>query len=854
MPYRLGVDLGTSTTAAAVRDETSVSMLSLGSESHAVPSVVAVTAGGVLVGEPANRRSRTEPGTVAREFKRRLGDDTPLLLSGEPVTPEWLTAQLLGHVLGCAADERGMEPSQVVLSHPAQWAAHRLDRLRDAARLAGLDDVTLVPEPEAAARHSAETGRLGAGSVAGIFDLGGGTFDSAIVRRTDDAHFELVGRSRGHDRLGGADLDELVFRYVMDVLDLKPLDLPPTPEVLASMAQLREDVVRAKETLSFDTSTVIPVLLPNHHAEVRLTRSEFEALARPLVAKAVDTLEETIERAGLGPGELDVVLLVGGSSRVPLVSQLVSERLGVATASDTNPKNAVAYGAASVGSAPTVIVPPASTPPVQDDGDGAGIDVRADIDVDAEIETAPPDPAAPPVSVIDPPTPPDRRRPGRLALLLTLSVVIAAATVVLLRPWEREPTPTRAGQTVGADAEPDPAPSGSTDAAASTMLPAEGFRVNDAVRPSNPIDPGSATVLADPGPGTLPQRLWQNRFEGSYKGTVGRDGLVVVETSGFVSDLWVNGIVGIDPSTGLERWRFDSPGFLHEFFVGDGSVVVVGNGPPNFDAEFEQEEILATLLDLETGVAARQLVVTPPTVDTLLDPLVGVHLSNDVLVTTWQSGPELVSSGFDLAGASQLWVERDPATGAESGLGFGTAIDDETFVVYGEGFLVARDLRSGSRLWSTQEVDLFAVRAFSRGVLVVTSVEGRSDYRALDARTGERRWSLASKPGTAYTSDGERLFVVERSSNDVYAVNLADGSLLWEVSLRLPSAQIAQIVRAGADQLYVVTTDGDVVALDTRNGELRWSTIVESSTSRFAISTSGEVLVVQTGEVVTAFG
>ncbi len=193
--YWLGVDLGTCVTSAAARGASSVTMLSLGRDGHDMPSVVAITGDGILVGEAAHRRGRTEPGSVAREFKRRMGDDTPLLVGGRAVTPEWLMSQLLDHVLTCAREQLGAAPDGVTLSYPATWGEHRRRRLSEAAALAGIDSVELVTEPEAAARFAAENGRLDVGELAAIFDLGGGTFDTALVRRVEAARYEMIGKA-----------------------------------------------------------------------------------------------------------------------------------------------------------------------------------------------------------------------------------------------------------------------------------------------------------------------------------------------------------------------------------------------------------------------------------------------------------------------------------------------------------------------------------------------------------------------------------------------------------------------------------------------------------------------------------
>src|SRR6266545_1312949 len=184
--YALGVDLGTTFTAAAIWRGGHAEIASLGSRAAVVPSVVLLREDEtVLTGEAASRRGLTEPHRVAREFKRRLGDTTPILLGGVPQSAEALMSRLLRSVFDEVVNREGGAPSTVTVSHPANWGPYKTDLLRQAVRMAVLDrPVTYTTEPEAAAANYAQEQRLGIGAIVAVYDLGGGTFDAAVLRRT----------------------------------------------------------------------------------------------------------------------------------------------------------------------------------------------------------------------------------------------------------------------------------------------------------------------------------------------------------------------------------------------------------------------------------------------------------------------------------------------------------------------------------------------------------------------------------------------------------------------------------------------------------------------------------------------
>jgi actin-like ATPase involved in cell morphogenesis len=345
--YALGVDLGTTFTAAALARRETPEAVALGGRSNVIPSVLWLGEDGqILVGEAAERHVMTDPGRVTREFKRRVGDPTPLLIGGAPYSAEALMARLLRWVVDNVTRLEGSAAESIAVTFPANWGPYKRELLQQTIKIADLDQAITVPEPVAAASYYASTAKIAPGEVIAAYDLGGGTFDAAVLRRTDSG-FEILGTPDGIERLGGIDFDEAIFEHIVRMAGDPLGELDPTDQnVLASVQRLRDEAVRAKESLSLETDVSVPVLLPNRNTQVRLTRAEFEEMIRPQLSDTVAALRRSMRSAAVDPGQLTAVLLVGGSSRIPLVTQVVSASLGRPVAVDAHPKNAVALGAA----------------------------------------------------------------------------------------------------------------------------------------------------------------------------------------------------------------------------------------------------------------------------------------------------------------------------------------------------------------------------------------------------------------------------------------------------------------------------------------------------------------------------
>jgi YVTN family beta-propeller protein len=376
--YSLAIDMGTSFVAAAVADDRGLEMFSLGDGSVVEPAAVYVRDDSrVLTGEAAARRAVSHPERFAREIKRNLANPTPIMLGGAPYAVSDLLGAQLEDVLDRVTERQGAKPEVVALTHPANWGPFRRELFTDVARSAGLTDPLYTTEPEAAAAHDASTRPLGEGDVLAVYDLGGGTFDATVLRRTAQG-FEIVGTPEGIERLGGADFDEAIFAHVNYLAGgaLGELDLSDSRTVVA-LARLRQDCTLAKEALSVDAEATIPVFLPNRHFEVTLTRAELEGMIRAPIESTIGTLDRVLRAAQVDRTMLAAVLLVGGSSRIPLVAQMVSEAFGRPTVVGAHPKHAVALGAALLAEARRTNAPPAAAA-AADSGPSAGATIIDD--------------------------------------------------------------------------------------------------------------------------------------------------------------------------------------------------------------------------------------------------------------------------------------------------------------------------------------------------------------------------------------------------------------------------------------------------------------------------------------------
>ncbi|MEO5898792.1 MAG: Hsp70 family protein [Ilumatobacteraceae bacterium] len=432
--YRLAVDLGTTYTAAAIERDGRVEVCTLGDRTATIPSLVLVRpTGEILVGEAAQRRALSEPTGIAREFKRRLGDPAPLVLGGNSMSPEALMAAVLRHVVAIITEREGRRPDQVVLTHPANFGPYKTELMRTVGRLADVGEVELLAEPQAAAVAYAHRSVIEPGRTVAVYDFGGGTFDVALVRRGPGGAFEIVGQPEGMDRLGGIDLDQLLVEHVIDQLDVADaLGQATDDATLAALVDLRDRCQAAKEALSSDADALVSVSLLGRSTTVRISRTEFERLARPRVMQTIEALQRTIRNSGLSTTDIDRVLLVGGSSRIPMVADAIRATIGRPVALDANPKTAICEGAVramALGSAsppaPAAAVSPTASPTPAPPAPA----LPPPVPPDPTPDRAPPPPM--PSNASTPSESPSKRR-GVLIAIAVVVVLAAAGTVVAL--------------------------------------------------------------------------------------------------------------------------------------------------------------------------------------------------------------------------------------------------------------------------------------------------------------------------------------------------------------------------------------------------------------------------------------
>ena len=350
--YWLGIDLGTTSTAAAICRPAAggleVQVVPLGGQSYAMPSVLFLPGdGSLVVGEDAQRRSLADPYRGVREFKARMGDEIPLLAGGAPFYAHDLAAEFVSSLCQHVARQEGEPPEAVALSVPASWTPETTALFERAVQHAGVPSVTVLTESQAAAIGYAGRAGLPAGATVAVYDLGAARFDVAVLRQQAPGTFAPLGRSEGIEGLGGLSFDEVVFEYVCAAAGVPLEEMDPSDHGLAAeLAQLRRECAEAKETLSASNDAIISVTLGGSQHWVRLTRAEFEEMVRPDLDRTIEAMHRAFGSAGVVSAELDAIVLTGGSTKIPLVAQLIAAEFGRPPVVDADPKVVVAAGAA----------------------------------------------------------------------------------------------------------------------------------------------------------------------------------------------------------------------------------------------------------------------------------------------------------------------------------------------------------------------------------------------------------------------------------------------------------------------------------------------------------------------------
>ncbi|MDG6108019.1 Hsp70 family protein [Dactylosporangium aurantiacum] len=345
--YQLSVDFGTSSTVAVLAGPDGEHHPLLFDGEEFLPSATCLdNAPHLLVGRDALALGQAHPDRLAA-YPKRAVDSGAVVLGGVECPVGDLYAAVFARVAAEARRVAGEPMSTVTLAHPACWDRRRQATLTRAAAKVGLGPTRLVAEPVAAARHVVDAGTLDVpdGFSLIVYDLGAGTFDAAVVRRTG-ATFELLAQ-RGLPDAGGLDLDAAIVAHLGglladDTIRWERLTRPQTADDRRAARRLLDEVRAGKELLSVAGSTTI--LVPLFEESVTLTRAGLERIARPLLDRTVTATVSAVAEAAVSREEVAGLLLIGGSSRIPLVARLLREALGVEPTAVRRPKLAVADG------------------------------------------------------------------------------------------------------------------------------------------------------------------------------------------------------------------------------------------------------------------------------------------------------------------------------------------------------------------------------------------------------------------------------------------------------------------------------------------------------------------------------
>ncbi len=341
----IGIDLGTTNSCVSVYEGGEAKVIVNAEGERTTPSVVAFKDGDINVGGTAKRQSVVNPDTVS-SVKRLMGTSKKVKANGKNYTPEEISAMILGDLKKTAEAYLGESVTRAVITVPAYFNDAQRQATKNAGKIAGLEVERIINEPTAAALAYGLDKQDETQTVL-VYDLGGGTFDVSILELGDGV-FEVKSTS-GNNNLGGDDFDERIIDYV--VKDIKKQhDIDLSDDKMA-MQRVKDEAEKAKKTLSSATNATIslPFIAQGVSYETTLSRAKFEELVDDLVESTLEPVRKALKDAKLKASEIDKVLLVGGSTRIPKVQEIVKKELGKEPSKGVNPDEVVAMGAAIQG-------------------------------------------------------------------------------------------------------------------------------------------------------------------------------------------------------------------------------------------------------------------------------------------------------------------------------------------------------------------------------------------------------------------------------------------------------------------------------------------------------------------------
>ncbi len=345
----IGIDLGTTNSCVSVLEGGEPKVIANAEGNRTTPSVVAFKNGEKQVGEVAKRQAITNPNTII-SVKRHMGTDHKVEAEGKEYTPQEISAMILQHLKSYAEDYLGEKVEKAVITVPAYFNDAERQATKDAGKIAGLEVERIINEPTAAALAYG-LDKMDEDQTILVYDLGGGTFDVSILELGDGV-FE-VRSTAGDNRLGGDDFDQVIIDYL--VAEFKKENGIDLSKDKMALQRLKDAAEKAKKDLSGVTSTQIslPFITAGEagplHLEVNLTRAKFEELSSDLVERTMGPTRQAMKDAGLSASEIDKIILVGGSTRIPAVQEAIRKETGKEPSKGVNPDEVVAMGAAIQG-------------------------------------------------------------------------------------------------------------------------------------------------------------------------------------------------------------------------------------------------------------------------------------------------------------------------------------------------------------------------------------------------------------------------------------------------------------------------------------------------------------------------
>jgi len=347
----IGIDLGTTNSCVAILEGGEPVVIPNREGNRTTPSVVAFTKDGErLVGEPAKRQAITNPDRTISSIKRKMGSDYKVEIDGKKYTPEEISAMILQKIKADVESYLGEPVKEAVITVPAYFTDSQRQATKNAGRIAGLEVKRIINEPTAAALAYGMDKEQGQKKIM-VYDLGGGTFDVSILE-IGDGVFEVLA-TRGNNHLGGDDFDQRLIDYIAEEFKKEHgIDLRQDK---MSLQRLKEAAEKAKKELSstLTTNVNLPFITATQagplHLNMDITRAKFNELTADLVEMTLGPVRDALDDAGLKPSDIDKVILVGGSTRIPAVQDAVKNLMGKEPQKDINPDECVAIGAAIQG-------------------------------------------------------------------------------------------------------------------------------------------------------------------------------------------------------------------------------------------------------------------------------------------------------------------------------------------------------------------------------------------------------------------------------------------------------------------------------------------------------------------------